>query len=167
MQCVSSEHKSKKEFFVGTSEKLPTKNPRKFTKVQQKTLFRGRTSHEKHRYQTKHLAWKEFQQNTLHPRLYWRKPSFETWIRPYSYWHHLALGLCLDNDTDIAAISSRSFYSNIDSVSSKNHEYCSTFQALDDYYLNNTSLYKFDRGHLLVGFLTLVIVRQLLMVQND
>jgi len=83
-----------------------------------------------------------------------RAPGIEENDRPYSYWHHLALGLCLDDDTDIATIAHKSFYSNIDSVSSKLHEYCSTFQALDDYYLNNTSLYNFDRGHVLPNHIT-------------
>ena len=63
-----------------------------------------------------------------------RDPAIEEQERPPSNWDHLALGLCLDEDTDIAAISKQSFYSNIDSVASKNHEYCSTFQALNDYY---------------------------------
>ena len=50
--------------------------------------------------------------------------------RPASNWHHLALGLCLENTTDISSIRTRSFYSNIDSVAKKHQEFCSEFQAL-------------------------------------
>ena len=61
-----------------------------------------------------------------------RYPGAEENERPYPNWHHLALGLCLEKDTDISEISKRSFYSNIDSVSTKHHEFCSTFQVTED-----------------------------------
>jgi len=78
-----------------------------------------------------------------------RDPNAEQNGRPNSNWHHLALGLCLDSDYDLKSISKRSFYSNIDSVSSKNYDFCSTFQALDDDYKGNTGDLNIDRGHLL------------------
>jgi len=83
-----------------------------------------------------------------------RDPNLPEQDRPSSNWDHLALGLCLDANTDIAAIANQSFYSNIDSVAKANYEYCSTFQALNDYYYGNTQKYSIDRGHLLPNHIT-------------
>merc|ERR1712130_10520 len=74
-----------------------------------------------------------------------RDPSKPTNARPNSNWHHVALGLCLEEGYNLP--TRQSFYSNIDSTYSNQYEFCGHHQALDDDYKGNTGDLNIDRGH--------------------